>query len=196
MKSSPPTSRELGSRGERQKIKIVRAMLRRHRPEGGLSKLEYESKMNFHLSAVDDMLRHRDDRRSIGPHSLQVENEMVAEYALRGIANPLGISGFTNLEKLLEQLKGSMPTMEEIEAELAKQPEPSARPSGPGFNIVVFGGITEFINTGRHGDHHPRSPGRQTVVQERQHWGVGISNLQPIFSRSDRSRHSSGLAAA
>jgi len=53
---------------------------------------------------------------------------VVAEYAVREIAKPLAISEFTYLEKLPEQLKGTLPTIEEIEAELAKQPERSATP--------------------------------------------------------------------
>jgi hypothetical protein len=44
----------------------------------------------------------------------------VAEYALRDIGKPLGISEFTYLENLPEQLKGTLPTIEEIEAELGE----------------------------------------------------------------------------
>jgi hypothetical protein len=57
----------------------------------------------------------------------KAKNGIVAEYALRDIAKPLGISEFTHLEKLPEQLKGTLPTIEEIEAELTKQPERSAK---------------------------------------------------------------------
>jgi predicted nuclease of restriction endonuclease-like (RecB) superfamily len=88
---------------------------------------EYAGKMNFYLSAVDDMLRHPDDKRSIGLILCKAKNGIVAEYALRDIAKPLGISEFTHLEKLPEQLKGTLPTIEEIEAELGKQPERSAK---------------------------------------------------------------------
>ena len=97
----------------------------------GPFKPEYAGKMNFYLSAVDDMLRHPDDKRSIGLILCKAKNGIVAEYALRDIAKPLGISEFTHLEKLPEQLKGTLPTIEEIEAELAKQPEPPARPPAP-----------------------------------------------------------------
>jgi hypothetical protein len=82
--------------------------------------------MNFYLSAVDDMLRHPDDKPSIGLILCKAKNGIVAEYALRDIAKPLGISEFKHLEKLLEQLKGTLPTIEEIEAELSAHDEPPA----------------------------------------------------------------------
>ena len=93
----------------------------------GPFKPEYAGKMNFYLSAVDDILRHPDDKKSIGLILCKAKNGIVAEYALRDIAKPLGISEFKHLEKLPEQLKGTLPTIEEIEAELGKQPERSAR---------------------------------------------------------------------
>ena len=79
---------------------------------------EYAGKMNFYLSAVDDMLRHPDDKPSIGLILCKAKSGIVAEYALRDIGKPLGISEFRNLEKLPEQLKGALPTIEQIEAEL------------------------------------------------------------------------------
>ncbi len=74
--------------------------------------------MNFYLSAVDDLLRHVDDRPSIGLILCKTKNRIIAEYALRNSAAPMGISEFRHLEKLPEQLKGTLPTIEEIEAEL------------------------------------------------------------------------------
>ena len=83
-------------------------------------KPEYAGKMNFYLSAVDDMLRHPDDQPSIGLILCKTKNRIIAEYALRNTATPMGISEFRHLEKLPEQLKGTLPTIEEIEAELGK----------------------------------------------------------------------------
>jgi predicted nuclease of restriction endonuclease-like (RecB) superfamily len=87
-------------------------------------KPEYTGKMNFYLAAVDDMLRHPDDKPSIGLILCKGKNQLVVEYALRGTSTPMGISEFTHLEKLPEQLKGTLPTIEEIEAELASENEP------------------------------------------------------------------------
>jgi predicted nuclease of restriction endonuclease-like (RecB) superfamily len=81
-------------------------------------KPEYAGKMNFYLSAVDDLLRHADDRPSIGLILCKTKNKIIAEYALRNSTTPMGISEFRHLEKLPDQLKGTLPTIEEIEAEL------------------------------------------------------------------------------
>jgi len=91
----------------------------------GPFKPEYAGKLNFYLSAVDDLLRHPDDKPSIGLVLCKAKNRIVAEYALRDIAKPLGISEFRHLENLPEQLKGTLPTIEEIEAELGRPQEPA-----------------------------------------------------------------------
>ena len=90
-------------------------------------KPEYAGKMNFYLAAVDDMLRHADDQPSIGLILCKTKNRIIAEYALRNTATPMGISEFRHLETLPEQLKGTLPTIEEIEAELGKPAEESAQ---------------------------------------------------------------------
>lgn len=82
-------------------------------------KPEYVGKMNFYLAAVNEILRHPDDKPSIGLILSKTKNGIIAEYALRGTTTPMGISEFTHLEQLPEPLKGTLPTIEEIEAELA-----------------------------------------------------------------------------
>jgi hypothetical protein len=81
--------------------------------------------MNFYLAAVDDLYRHADDKPSIGLILCKAKNRIIAEYALRNTTTPMGISEFRQLENLPEQLKGTLPSIEEIEAELARQEEPS-----------------------------------------------------------------------
>ena len=83
-------------------------------------KPEYTGKMNFYLSAVDDMLRHPDDKPTIGLILCKAKNRIIAEYALRNTTTPMSISEFRHLENLPEQLRGTLPTIEEIEAELGK----------------------------------------------------------------------------
>jgi predicted nuclease of restriction endonuclease-like (RecB) superfamily len=87
-------------------------------------KPEYAGKMNFYLSAVDDMIRHPDDKPSVGLVLCKTKNRIIAEYALRNTATPIGVSEFRHIEKLPEQLRGTLPTIEEIEAELSKPVEP------------------------------------------------------------------------
>lgn len=83
---------------------------------------EFVGKLNFYLSAVDDRLRHADDAPSIGLLLCRTKNRVIVEYALRDTAKPIGVSEYRLLEALPETLKGSLPTVEEIEAEL-RDPE-------------------------------------------------------------------------
>jgi hypothetical protein len=84
----------------------------------GPFKPEYTGKMNFYLSAVDDLLRHPDDQPSIGLILCKSKNAIIAEYALRDTKKPIGISGFRVTESLPAGLKGSLPTIKELEDEL------------------------------------------------------------------------------
>jgi predicted nuclease of restriction endonuclease-like (RecB) superfamily len=84
----------------------------------GPFKPEYAGKMNFYLSAVDDLLRHPDDRPSVGLILCKERNAVIAEYALRDTTKPIGISGYRVAEVLPADLKGSLPTIEDLEAEL------------------------------------------------------------------------------
>jgi len=79
---------------------------------------EFAGKMNFYLSAVDDLLRHPDDQPSIGLILCKGKSKVVAEYALRDMAKPIGVSAYTLLETLPSDLQGSLPTIEELEATL------------------------------------------------------------------------------
>ncbi len=89
----------------------------------GSYKSEYAGRLNFYPSAVDDMFRHPGDKPSIGLVRCKVKNGIVAEYALSDIGKPLGISEFRHLETLPDQLKGTLPTIEEREVELGKPVE-------------------------------------------------------------------------
>jgi predicted nuclease of restriction endonuclease-like (RecB) superfamily len=79
---------------------------------------EFVGKMNFYLAAVDDLLRHPDDKPSIGLIICKTKDQIVAEYALRNTTTPIGISEYKLAESLPADLKGSLPTIEELENEL------------------------------------------------------------------------------
>jgi predicted nuclease of restriction endonuclease-like (RecB) superfamily len=83
----------------------------------GPFKPEYAGKINFYLSAVDEMLKHPSDNPTIGLILCKGKRELVVEYALRNLATPMGIAEFRHLEELPAELKGSLPSIEEIEAE-------------------------------------------------------------------------------
>lgn len=80
--------------------------------------------LNLYLSAVDDLLRHPDDKPAIGLLLCKNKNRLVVEYALRGFQKPIGVAEWETrlVESLPSELKGCLPTVEEIEAELTRKP--------------------------------------------------------------------------
>ena len=81
-------------------------------------KPEYAGKMNFYCSVVDDLLRNETDQPTIGLILCQTKDRILAEYTLRDIHKPIGISDYELTRALPDNLKSSLPTVEEIEAEL------------------------------------------------------------------------------
>lgn len=86
----------------------------------GEFKPEHAGKMNFYCSVVDEKLRHSTDQPTIGLLLCQTKDRILAEYALRGIQKPIGVSDYELTRALPEDLKSSLPSIEEIEAELGK----------------------------------------------------------------------------
>lgn len=84
---------------------------------------EFAGKMNFYLSAVSDILRHADDQPSIGLILCKTRDRVVVEYALRDVSKPIGVSEYQLAAALPEKLKGTLPTIEELESELSERPE-------------------------------------------------------------------------
>ena len=87
----------------------------------GEFKPEYAGKMNFYCSVVDDQLRNETDQPTIGLILCQTKDRILAEYTLRDIHKPIGISAYELTRALPDNLKSSLPTVEEIEAELASE---------------------------------------------------------------------------
>lgn len=81
-------------------------------------KPEYIGKLNFYCSAVDDILCRDGDNRTIGLLLCKNKDRIKAEYALRDIQKPIGISDYELGQALPKQIKCSLPTIEEIEREL------------------------------------------------------------------------------
>lgn len=82
---------------------------------------EYAGKLNFYLSAVDSLVKAEDDKPTIGILLCRDKKKIETEFALRDISKPMGVSEFTLTEALPDDLKGSMPTIEEIELEFKKR---------------------------------------------------------------------------
>ncbi len=83
-------------------------------------KPEYAGKMNFYLSAVDNLLKHSTDQPSIGLILCKSKNNVLAEYTLRDMTKPIGLAEYRITENLPENIKTALPTIEELEAELSK----------------------------------------------------------------------------
>ncbi len=84
----------------------------------GKFKPEYAGKLNFYCNVVDGTLKHVDDQPTIGLILCQDKNELVAEYALKGIDKPIGISEYQLMKQLPVEFQSSLPSIEQIEAEL------------------------------------------------------------------------------
>ena len=80
-------------------------------------KPEYIGKLNFYCSAVDDILCREGDNRTIGLLLCKTKDKVKAEYALRDIIKPIGISDYELGQVLPDDFSGSLPTIEEIESE-------------------------------------------------------------------------------
>lgn len=81
----------------------------------------YAEGSKFYMSAVDDHLRHAEDEPTIGMIFCRTKQNITVEYALRDFNKPIGVAGYeiTLVETLSKELKESLPTVEEIEAEFA-----------------------------------------------------------------------------
>lgn len=83
-------------------------------------KPEFAGKLNFYLSAVDDILKTENDNPTIGLILCKSKNKIEAEYALRDINKPIGISEYQITKNLPNNLKSTLPSIEDIEEKLEK----------------------------------------------------------------------------
>lgn len=85
-------------------------------------KPEFAGKMNFYLSAVDDLLRHPDDKPSIGLILCKTRSKVIAEYALRDLVKPVGVARYVTklVASLPPDLKGALPSPRQLQMELRK----------------------------------------------------------------------------
>lgn len=86
--------------------------------KNGKFRPEYAGQLNFYLSAIDDQLRHPDDKATIGLLLCRDKNKLVAEYALRDVSKPIGISEYKILKSIPAKLKKNLPTIEDLKKEL------------------------------------------------------------------------------
>jgi len=85
----------------------------------GKFKPEYAGKLNFYCNVVNDRLKHAADNPTIGLILCRERSRLLAEYSFAGIDKPIGISTYELTRALPKELKSSLPSVEEIEAELS-----------------------------------------------------------------------------
>ena len=87
--------------------------------KAGEFKPEYVSKLNMCQNIVNDVLNHPDDKLSIGLLLVKSKNKTIVEYSLKGYINPMGVANWERVihESLPEDLKASLPSIEELEKE-------------------------------------------------------------------------------
>ena len=86
-------------------------------------KPEYAGKLNFYLSAVDDQLRTEQDNPSIGLLLCKSKNNMIAEYSLRDISKPIGVSEYRITQDLPGELEKRLPSIEDIRTRIGARPD-------------------------------------------------------------------------
>ncbi|PKP59487.1 MAG: DUF1016 domain-containing protein [Candidatus Altiarchaeales archaeon HGW-Altiarchaeales-1] len=95
-------------------------------------KPEYAGKINFYLSVIDDVLKTKQDNPSIGILLCKTKNRIIAEYALRDMNKPIGVSEYKLIARIPDELKHILPTIEKLESEL----ESGLKKVGTGNNML------------------------------------------------------------
>ena len=83
-------------------------------------KPEYMGQLNFYINVVDDTLRGEHDNNTIGLLLCNGGDKVVAQYALSGYDQPIGVSDYQLSKAIPDNLKSALPTVEEVEEELSK----------------------------------------------------------------------------
>ena len=81
----------------------------------GEFKPEYAGQLNFYLSAVDGILKKEQDNPTVGLLLCKSKNDLVAEYSLKDMSKPIGVSAYQVTSKLPEELEKQLPSVEDIQ---------------------------------------------------------------------------------
>jgi predicted nuclease of restriction endonuclease-like (RecB) superfamily len=84
-------------------------------------KPEYAGKLNFYLSAVDDILKTEMDNPSMGILLCRNKNNVIAEYTLKDMTKPIGVSAYNTLEQLPKEYENVLPSIDDIRARIRKE---------------------------------------------------------------------------
>lgn len=92
-------------------------------------KPEYKGKMEFYLNLADDQLKSTGDEASIGLILCKTKDGLIAEYALRESSKPIGIAEYNLSQALPEDIRGELPSIEELEAEIEREYKKAESPA-------------------------------------------------------------------
>ena len=81
----------------------------------GEFKPEYAGQLNFYLSAVDGLLKKEQDHPSIGLLLCKSKNDLVAEYSLKDMSKPIGVSAYRITSCLPEEFEKQLPSVEDLQ---------------------------------------------------------------------------------
>ena len=95
--------------------------------KAGRFKPEYTGKLNFYLSAVDSQIKKPEDNQTIGILLCRKKDKIEAEYALRDINKPMGISEYRLTDAIPDNIKTKLPSIEELETKLTDGIEKTRR---------------------------------------------------------------------
>jgi predicted nuclease of restriction endonuclease-like (RecB) superfamily len=90
---------------------------------------EFAGKMNFYLGLLDDKLKGKYDEPAIGLILCKTKSKITAEYALRDTSKPIGIAEYRLAESLPDDIKGELPSIEELEQKLDEELKEKLRPT-------------------------------------------------------------------
>jgi predicted nuclease of restriction endonuclease-like (RecB) superfamily len=82
-------------------------------------KPEYTGQLNFYINVVNDKLKGEHDNKTIGLLLCRGKDEIMAQYALEGYNQPIGVSDYQLSKAIPDELKSALPTVEEVEQELS-----------------------------------------------------------------------------
>lgn len=94
----------------------------------GAFKPEFAGKLNFYINTIDEQIKGENDNPTLGVLLCKTPNDTVIKFALKGINSPIGVADYELSNALPKQLRGEMPTIEELEKELQEETKKLQKP--------------------------------------------------------------------
>lgn len=109
----------------------------------GKFKPEYAGKLNFYINTVDEQIKGREDKSTLGVLLCKTPNHTTVKYALKGIKTPMGVADYEFAKALPKNIKSEMPTIEELEATLEAEAKKFEHPLNKKIKAVLAGQKTK-----------------------------------------------------